>query len=135
MPDRQVVESAPSAGTAAPLEASGDLAADEHERARDFLGAAEFEGLLEAARTGRHGTRDHLLVLTLSRHGLRVSEAVAPRRADVDPARSRLRVRRLEGGSRSSIPSTTTSRARSSAGSRAATITCPGSSSPSAARP
>ena len=78
--------------------AAATAAADDHERACDFLGQAEIERLLKAARAGRHGTRDHLLVLMLFRHGLRVSEAVALRRADVDLAQARLWVRRLKGG-------------------------------------
>ena len=65
-------------------------AADAHERARDFLGAAGIERLLTAVRAGGHGTRDHLLALMLFRHGLRGSEAVTPRRASVDLVHSRL---------------------------------------------
>lgn len=76
------------------------------QRARDAPGATEIDRPLEAAHAGRHGTRDRLLMLMLLRHGLRVPEAVAPRRADVDLAQSRLRLRRLENGLSSGTRST-----------------------------
>ena len=71
---------------------------DAHERRRDFLGEAEVTALLDGAKAGRHGVRDHLLLLTMYRHGLRVSEAVGLRRDEVDLDRARLWVRRLKNG-------------------------------------
>ena len=94
MPERRKVKSTTSVAATG----AADAATDDHERARNFLGQAEIERLLQAARAGRHGARDHLLVLMLFRHGLRVSEAVALRRADVDLAQARLSVCRLKSG-------------------------------------
>ena len=73
-------------------------AADARERAKDFLTTAEVGRLLDATRAGRHGVRDYPLVLMMYRHGLRVSEATALRRDEVDLAASRLWVQRLKNG-------------------------------------
>src|SRR3954447_15084835 len=74
------------------------VATDAHERPKDFLNETEMASLLEAARRGRHGVRDHLLVLMMYRHGLRVSEAIGLRRDDVSLDQARLWVRRLKNG-------------------------------------
>ena len=90
-PERRIVQSKAQKGSSAST-------TDGHERAKDFLNAAEMDVLLEAAKKGRHGIRDHLLMLMMYRHGLRVSEVTALRRDDVDLGQARLWVQRLKNG-------------------------------------
>ena len=73
-------------------------ATDSHERRKDFLGPDEIKKLLEAAKGGRYGRRDHLLCLLMFRHGLRISEALRMRIGDFDLLRARVWVSRLKGG-------------------------------------
>jgi type 1 fimbriae regulatory protein FimB/type 1 fimbriae regulatory protein FimE len=67
------------------------------DRGKDFLTEAEMRRFLEAARHGRHGTRDYLIMLMTYRHGLRVSELIDIRLKDLDLETGRLFVRRKKG--------------------------------------
>lgn len=80
------------------VKSDDERAADAHERGRDYLGPAQIDRLLAAAKKGRRGIRDYLLILMMFRHGLRVSEAIALRRHDADLAQARLWVARLKNG-------------------------------------
>lgn len=71
---------------------------DAHERGKDFLTASEMDRLLGAAKKGRHAVRDHLLMLMMYRHGLRVSEAIDLRRDHVNLQQARVWVPRLKNG-------------------------------------
>jgi type 1 fimbriae regulatory protein FimB len=66
-------------------------------RLKEYLTDPEMEVLLNAAKEGRHGVRDHCLVLLTWRHGLRVSELVGLTLVDLDLTARQLQVRRLKG--------------------------------------
>ena len=66
-------------------------------KGKDFLTEGEMKRLLDAAKGGRYGQRDHLMLLMTYRHGLRVSELIDLRLKDIDLDTSRLFVRRKKG--------------------------------------
>jgi integrase len=53
-------------------------------RLRAFLTPDEVAALLRAARKGRHGVRNHAMILIAYRHGLRASEVTGLRVSDLD---------------------------------------------------
>jgi type 1 fimbriae regulatory protein FimB len=83
-------------GQSRPRKGPPVVTTNEHERDKDFLSEAELERVLEGARKARHGIRDHLLLLMMYRHGLRLSEAIAIRRDGLNFDAVRLWVRRLK---------------------------------------
>ncbi|MFC3193192.1 tyrosine-type recombinase/integrase [Marinicella sediminis] len=71
---------------------------DAHERPKDFLNEPEMDLLLKGAKQGRHGIRDHLILLMMYRHGLRVSEAINVKLSDLNLKQSRIWINRLKNG-------------------------------------
>ena len=70
---------------------------DHHERSPDVLSPTEVARLLEAARAGRHGDRDYLLILLAYRHGFRISELCNLKMNDLNLDSGRIWIRRLKG--------------------------------------
>src|SRR5262249_13864202 len=77
---------------------NGDL------RTREYLTEAEVERLMKVATRNRHGHRDATMILVAYRHGLRVSELVDRRWAQVDFRTATLHVRRAKQGTPSTHP-------------------------------
>jgi len=68
-------------------------------RSREYLSLDEVEALMKAAgSTGRHSHRDRTLILTMFRHGLRVSEAVDLKWDQIDFNAGSIHVNRLKSG-------------------------------------
>jgi type 1 fimbriae regulatory protein FimB/type 1 fimbriae regulatory protein FimE len=74
-------------------------------RGREHLTPDEVETLADAAaRIGRHGARDALMIRMAFRHGLRVAELVGLRRDQLDLDGGRLHVRRVKRGTPATHP-------------------------------
>jgi site-specific recombinase XerD len=66
-------------------------------REKEFLTDQDMATLLEAAKRGRHGTRDHCMLLLTYRHGLRVSELVGLRWTQIDRDAKQIHIIRVKG--------------------------------------
>ena len=97
-PRRKPAKLKPKKGSPKRHNVKSAAAVDAHERKKDFLDSTEMDRLLKAAKKGRYGQRDHLLILMMYRHGLRVSEAISLRKDSINLKTSRLWVERLKGG-------------------------------------
>ena len=74
-------------------------------RSREHLTLTEVERLIaSAAKAGRHGSRDAMLILVAFRHGLRVGELVTIRWDQVDLQRGTLHVNRKKNGEAGTHP-------------------------------
>ena len=74
------------------------------DRPKNFLTQSEMGDFLRAAHKGRHGARNYAMLLMAYRHGLRVSELINVRMADLDLDTGHLFVRRLKGSLSTSQP-------------------------------
>ena len=73
-------------------------------RTREYLTEAEVERLMAAAKRNRWGHRDATMILVAYRHGLRASELVDLRWAQVEFGTATLHVRRVKQGTPSTHP-------------------------------
>jgi integrase len=85
---------------------TGPEAHDLASRPKDFLTKCEVRALLAAAKDGRHGARDHLLLTMIFQHGLRAIEACRLRVDQVDLEAARVWVERVKGGQSTHQPLT-----------------------------
>lgn len=67
-------------------------------KTRKFLTQREVHSLIDAARSGRTGTRDSCLILLAYRHGYRISELLALSFRDLDLEEGRINIQRLKNG-------------------------------------
>ncbi len=74
------------------------ITTNDHERSKNFLSNAEVKELIVASKQSRYPIRNSLILLMMFRHGLRVSEAINLRVADVNLKESRLWIERLKNG-------------------------------------
>jgi type 1 fimbriae regulatory protein FimB/type 1 fimbriae regulatory protein FimE len=73
-------------------------------RCREHLLPDEVEDLIKAARATRNGDRNALMILLMFRHGLRVSEVITLRWAQIDLRQGMMHVNRLKRGMPSTHP-------------------------------
>ena len=85
---------------------TGPEAHDLATRPKDFLTKGEVKALLAAAKHGRHGARDHLLLTMIFQHALRAIEACRLRVDQVDLEAARVWVERVKGGQSTHQPLT-----------------------------
>lgn len=67
-------------------------------RCREHLLPDEVEAMIKAARCGRYPERNSTLILSMFRHGFRVSEAIALKWAQIDLKSGLMHVNRLKHG-------------------------------------
>lgn len=64
----------------------------------DYLSPDEIKSLLDASKKTRYSKRNYLLLLMMNRHGLRISEAMALKKSEVNLKESEVWVQHLKSG-------------------------------------